>query len=659
MTLGFRVLLSQYRAVWKLRARASHVRLRLLRCSYRAHRWGRVQADGSAALLSIFQVTLGDVIYGGAIAGLLWLLNPYVTFLPPLASEAAYVQLLAVIAGVGGVFIGLYYTALTAAMSAVYARLPATVRQLLLEERLGNAYMRLVATTTFLALIFLALRGVGVHTPSVVVPVLALLSGFAVFGFVRLGGWAFRLFDPTAIAYLAFRNLRDAMNQVQAGGYRWREPTFQEDSRREAEQALQTLKDLADVCRKSPHLRDGALAQLAAECLAFAARSVATRRNIPTTSRWFPGVYVQPEWYRTSDSVTSVAHDTGTLLLPEVQRQAWWVEHACTNVAVDALNSFVGRGADELARQLMSGFESYVTHLGKHGHLTQATELIGQLRGVVIDVVARRPTDETHSLDTVSLVDCVGRLSVATLLGAGEWADSLGTGAETVVAAWLQQLNGDTPYWLDISPACLPRAELLSQELQYECWVSDVTVTPTWCVAELLMQPQAEAVSATLRVLVRDVAEQFSSDAERLRAADALWPAAACSSAAFHYLQKAQAHLGRFEAAAGRLAADRRITGLRWPADDPSELRSALVAASAGLVDHMAGLLPALTERPTGVPDFGGQFLHTCVEEIFAYILDERTWTVLSGCFPAVFTGCLTKHDALLPQTAGPGRRPP
>ena len=40
-------------------------------------------------------------------------------------------------------------------MTAVYAQMPNTVRQLLMQERYGNAYMRFVATVTFLSLILL------------------------------------------------------------------------------------------------------------------------------------------------------------------------------------------------------------------------------------------------------------------------------------------------------------------------------------------------------------------------------------------------------------------------------------------------------------------------------------------------------------------------
>ena len=594
------------------------------------------------------------MIVAASVAGLLWIIAPYTEFIPPLSSEAAYVQLLAVIAGVGGVFIGLYYTAITAAMTAVYVRMPATVRQLLLEERVGNSYMRLVATTTFLALILLALRVVGAPTPSVAAPVLAVLSGVGVFGFVKLGAWAFRLFDPTTTSHLVFRNLQLSLNQVKVGGYRWREPAFQEYSRRGGERGLRTLKDLAAVCQNSEHLRDGALASLAAESLAFSELSVGAKTTIPTTSRWFPEIYVQPDWYRASDSETSMAHDTGTLLFPKSCRDVLWVEKECVEVAMSALKSFLARSEDGMTRELMLRFESYLGVLAQHGHLTEVKELVEQLHSAVIHAVLGRPeADETQCLNRVALVDSVGRLWVVVLLRAADWADSLGTGSPSGLADSSAWLDPRTPYRLGLSTHALPRAEWLAERLEYERMVLGAAVTPNWYLAELLAQPEAEALSTSLGVIFRDAPQRFNAVVDQLREGHASWPTACCLSESLHYVRKAKAHLDRFKDAGERLGKERRIAELSWPADNFQELHEALTSSFVGVVEKMAGLLPQLPKRPNVLPDYPGQFLHTCVEEVFKLILAGDV-TPMSRVLPSVFVGCLAKHDALKPTDLQP-----
>ena len=86
MSLGLRVLLSQYRGVWRLRARLSDLRLRIWSSGFRVRRWVGEGAVSSATLLSI---TIVDMIVAASVAGLLWIIAPYTEFIPPLSSEAA------------------------------------------------------------------------------------------------------------------------------------------------------------------------------------------------------------------------------------------------------------------------------------------------------------------------------------------------------------------------------------------------------------------------------------------------------------------------------------------------------------------------------------------------------------------------------------------
>jgi hypothetical protein len=652
MSVAFQLLLAQYRRFWTLRARLSDVRLRWWTTGFHINRWAADRGDNAGAIARIAWVTVIDMLVAFVLAAALWVIAPYLPSIPTVTSEAAYVQLLSTIASVGGVFIGLYYTAITAAMTAVYARMPATVRRLLLEERFGNAYMRLVATTTFLALVLLSMRSLGVATPPLALPLLVVMSGVAVFGFVKLGTWAFRLFDPTAISHVVFRNLHLLLEQVKVGGYRWGDPAFQQYAQRGGARSLTTLRDLSAVCRGSEHLRDGALRGLAGASLLFAEVSVEAKNKIPTASRWFREIYEQPDWYRASDSETSIAHSTGTHLHPKSRRDSWWIETECVDVSLGALESFLTRGRDDEARGLIADFESYIGCLAQRGHLPEAHSVIRRLQNLVTSAILKRSDDDSvQCLNRVALADGLGRLWVILLLKAADWADSLGADPEpTQDPEWLLP---ETPYRSGLSAHALARAEWLAERLNYERMVKDATVTPAWYLAELLAQPEAEALSKALKVIVQDGPAEFMSVVDRLNTGGTSWPAASCLSEALHYVRKAQHHLYRLSQAADRLAADRRVTKLPWPSDDFSKSDETLTTEFVRVVEKMAGVLPHLPRRPDVLPDFPGQFLHTCVEEVFQFIVAGQTKAV-AKVFSSVFVGCLAKHDELKPADLRP-----
>ncbi|QJP09350.1 hypothetical protein [Pseudomonas multiresinivorans] len=118
-------------------------------------------------------------------------------------SDADYITFLAAVAGMGGVFIGLYYAALTSVGSAIYAKVPNNIRVLLARERSGSVYMRFLSTLTVLCVMLIALRLVGLSKILVAIPLIAVLAGMGVIAFVRLGKTAFNFFPlPCLTIYL-------------------------------------------------------------------------------------------------------------------------------------------------------------------------------------------------------------------------------------------------------------------------------------------------------------------------------------------------------------------------------------------------------------------------------------------------------------------------
>ena len=325
--LGLKLFLAQFRVLWRTRARVTDAAFALRRAAFSLRSRTTDEVDSASAIRHIVRLTLFDLILAALLSAGLWWVDRRLAALALSLSDAAYIQFTSGVAGIGAVFIGLYYAAVTAAMTAVYAQMPNSVSQLLMQERFGNSYMRFVSRLTFMAVIFLTMHALGIQTGTAGPPVLALGSGIAVFGFVKLGTWAFRLFDPTAVSFAAFREGHGLFKQVVAGGPQWRDPAFQDFAQRRCATLLRAIVELADACQHSRYLRQEPLVRLAVATLNFATFSLGQRDRIPTKSRWYAMSYAQRDWYRSPDTQTSIAHHTGTLLQPEVVQKHWWIEH--------------------------------------------------------------------------------------------------------------------------------------------------------------------------------------------------------------------------------------------------------------------------------------------------------------------------------------------
>lgn len=103
------------------------------------------------------------------------------------------------LAQISGLFLGLYFTAISVVAGTNYARVPTEILDALVREKVGNLYIRIVALFGGVSLILLGLVNLG-YTPGTLNIILALLLGVAsLFSFVELGRRAFYFFDPTKL----------------------------------------------------------------------------------------------------------------------------------------------------------------------------------------------------------------------------------------------------------------------------------------------------------------------------------------------------------------------------------------------------------------------------------------------------------------------------
>src|SRR5438445_2402457 len=200
--------------------------------------------------------------------------------------DGDYATFLATVSGIGGVFIGLYYAAISAVGSAIYATVPNNVLYLLAHERRGNVYMRFLAFLTCLGLILIALRLSGLPRLYLAIPTVTILAGVGIIAFVKLGQQAFYFFDPTTLSGHIFEQLRHWLEMVMAGGFRWHDKAFQSHAHRQSSIALDTLDTLAEITAGKPNLNGKPFIELSKNLSRFLIHYEFSKRRIPSESLW-------------------------------------------------------------------------------------------------------------------------------------------------------------------------------------------------------------------------------------------------------------------------------------------------------------------------------------------------------------------------------------
>ena len=649
---------AQNRFFWKTRRTLS----RLVFGSYRSL-FGikyRIREGNTTtkSLLSLLWVIRGQLVLVIIIACLLQFSNVYVVpwFTKQgftISKESNYGTLLTAFTSIGGIFIGFYYAAITVVCGAIYARVPNNIRNLLAQEEVGNAYMRLLALLTFFGLCLLAFHTIGLEPVILVIPLLILGSGLMILGFVQLGARVFHLFDPTILSGTIFKRLRQYCIQMKVGGYRWSDPSFQEHSHRRAQTAIDTLNTLADIAAKEPHLNGQRFAGLCQNLLLFLCYYETRKKLIPTNSLWYRQRYVHPDWYRASDTETSIAHDTATGLQPKPVSDPRWIESAILPIVKSCLGINIRNERYALANKLLGDLDAYVQQLAKEQQVESAFNLIRDVFSyceplifVKKDrVVAKEP------LEHMQICEQLAMMPINVLLAYTRAVESYGREAILQRIRHITWKSEQSIYKAGFAVHILTQLEWLHPRLGFEERVEGRVISPSWYIQELIAQQEANNLLTAMSFFYEKACDLYKHWIETTISSKHPWLAATIIATELEYWNKLDHNTNTLDHLWNDLNSDRRIENLPWPSLDIDKLVEKRKQREKELLTLMSteNILLSLIPRPESYPDFAGQFLHTVGEAILTAMC-KNDCDMIEALFKGYFYGSTLQFEQLKPK---------
>ena len=649
------LFLAQTKLFWKVRNVFSRLGFLGYRTLFGMKHRVREGTTTTKSVLSIMKIILSQLVLALLITIGLQITNSYfvsqftkIGFTIP--EESNYGTLLQAVIGVGGVFIGLYYAAISAIGGAIYATVPNNIRDLLAHEQIGNAYMRILALLTSFAVCLLAFHTIGLEPIILAIPLLIVGAGVMIIGFVQLGGRAFYLFDPTSLAHSLFARLQQCHKQMQAGGYRWSDQSFQRHSHKIAQNDIDTLTTLSEIAEKEPHLNGRPFAILCQKLLSFLCNYERKRKLIPTNSLWYRQQYEHPDWYRTGDTETSLAHETSTGLQPKVMRNTRWIESAILPILQCCLEINIKEKRYPIVIELLNRFEIYARLLAAEHQIEYAFKLISDIFSWCEKFIfAEKDNLVTEEpLEHMQICTQLAAMPINVLLS---YTNTIKSHRRDVI---LQRINNikwkseRSIYRIGFAVHVLERLEWLRPKLAFEDRIEGHVISASWYLQELIVQKEVENLHTALISFCEKACEFYKHWIEIAKSSRHPWLKAVIVSGELEYWNKFDHHMDALKDFWSDLNSDRRIEGIPWPSLDFVELVEKSRQRHKELLKLMSeeNLLLSLISRPESYPDFAGQFLHTVGEALFVAMVENDCELVetLFGCY---FGGSLLQFDKL------------
>ena len=607
----------------------------------------------TTSLIGLLWVILAPFVSALFVVAILQITNPFVSafFLDKgftISAGSGYETLMAAFVGAGSVFIGLYYAAISTIGGSIYSRMPNDIRDLLIKEQLGNAYMQVLAWLTFIGLCLLVLHTVGFEPVMLAMPLLLLSAGLMVIGFVQLGARAFYLFDPTTLSGGLLGRIQQCYLRVQAGGYRWLDPSFQKDAHRKAQTAINSLTAMSEIVAEEPHLRVHPFAGFCRNLLLFLIRYETVKESIPTDSLWYAKQAVHPNWYQTSDTATSLAYETASGLRPESVSDVRWIESAVLPIVQHCLETNIKEKRYAIVNELLGYLDTYIQKLAEEHQVEYALDLINKVFSSCKELIFSEGdevvTEET--LEHMQICELLAMIPINVLLG---YLRAIDTDNRNVIRQRIHRIKWKSKksiYGAGFAMHVLPRLEWMRPILECEEKIERRLVSPPWYIQELIIQKEAENLRTAMICFCEKVCEFYKQWIET--STQHPWLKAVIISTELEYWNKFDHHMSTLNKFWKDLNSDRRIEGLPWPSLDIDELKEKYRQRYKELLELISeeSVLLSLRSRPESYPDFAGQFLHTVGEALFSAMC-ENDCNMVETLFKRYLSGCLLQYENL------------
>lgn len=591
------------------------------------------------------------------VSGVFQYINPY---LDPYFQEMGvsipnngdYVTFLATISGIGGVFIGLYYTGISAIASSIYARVPNNIRDLLAQERSGNVYMHYLSFLSVLGLMLIALNLSGFPKLYLAIPVMTIAAGVGVFAFVKLGQRAFNLFDPTALSRHLFEQLQHWLGVVKAGGFQWHDKVFQNHAHKQASILIDTLETLVDMTASKPHLNGKPFIGLSMNLICFLIYYQGAKRQIPSDSAWYKQRYQHRDWYRTDEYQVSVAHQTGTSIQPDETVDHEWLESKIIPVIRRCIkvNLKAKRYSDLLG--LFDCLDDYLGQLASEGYVKKAFSLLDDLTPIIQAQLSIKDEGEKITLEKLALAERFASLPLSIALKYRTMLENMSRQSIENRIFAIRWHTEASIYSQNLPSYYLSRLEWFRPRLAFEREVEGNAVTPSWYCSELVRQVEVDQLVGNTDALIYRGAAFYRMVISESLSQNNAWLTAAIMSREWEYWHKISSQLNIWTDAWDDLSSELHVEGLPWAELDIEKLQFESESRQKELLTQMSkqDMLLALILRPEDFPDYAGKFLHTSGEVAFEALLLNDT-ELLRGVFEGYLFGCLIQFDKLRPTT--------
>lgn len=564
-------------------------------------------------------------------------------------SSGSINSFLAAIASVSGLFLGLYFAAVSGIASNFLLQSTQNIRRYFLSAPVGKQYVQTVALTGIVSIFYLVAESFGYSVHPIGLVFLALLGAYIIIRFWTVGSEVFYSLEPISFLPYISKSIFDYIKSVTPPGYKWNKPAIQNHYRRLVADNLELVADFNDFGIKKIKLSDEqliiALRYLGGLLCVYADH----KRKIPTNSFWYKTKNQFESWTLADSTNISIALQTGTTLLPKTVKDFTWFEEQILDISLNILKFFAKEKKLDSTFQGLEVFVDAAEIYAKDFDVNSVKLLFEKLDTITLLIYSIKIDGEKRAhKEHLAFVDTQGRLAISALLGFSKFLED-----QTVVGLiekiskikWIQTQG---VYLADLPFGMLPNLESIANDLRNELVIEGTLQSPAWYIETLCVHSYIFALQRYFDFIKSSHSEFFQSKFDKLIEEGQLPLAIHLLQRWIEFTNKYQRMVYVLKKHVDECTPFHKVKDLSWPVFDFDVEEKIATNREKEVVDKFVHLLPKLNELAGGddLPDYFGQALALGIEACYQ-ACEENDPDRLNKILPIVFDASLTAFDKI------------
>ena len=623
---------------WRLRSLLNTISFKISAFFYKI-RQGVSQSTSNTALFSNVALRLlPKLLFAGLIVVALELLEKWdIGFLSLLRGffknwsldADVYRDTLTAVVQVSGVFLGLYFTAVSVVASTVYSEVSSDIRALLIREKTGNQYLNVLALLASVALIALLLIGFGYKTGLLLFLFIILMSIYAILSFVKLGLRIFYFFNPGILADELNYDIQKFILMATVKGYRWCDKSFQAHCRKVVGDLLLTYQNVIDYAIVNHKRYSGKdLETLLDGLQVLFGMYVINKHRIPTKSFWYGRKYKHKDWLLTSFSEISMAINTGTQLIPIEEPEEDWFEKELTPMIGDLFEKLLLRRNYEYALRSLTRLGKRIQHNSRFYATREASLLLKEVLNVIIETLTKESSnqsseEEPNTKYKVAIIDALANVQIAILLGASEAIERINERSIRESAVKAAKSRRFRFYSKVLPKEALEMLEYLVTGVSNERIIENNILSPNWYLDQLIGLALVRYIDSFLQTYISDIERVFGNESKQLLDRKEIFLAMQCLQRGLEACDKLHFHMDVFENCYKLIEGMRHLSDVPWMTVVWEDMHAKVREIRKALVGTLADATKPILNKDDVIdlPDYLGYAFTTLESEYFNYLM--------------------------------------